>query len=531
MPKKKKKKYESLSGMKINYQKTTVYRLGSIRNTDAKFYSTRKIAWSSGSVENLGIKMSIDSQAQETLKLNYDVLIEKVKNVLTVWHNRSLSLFGKILVVNTLISSIFIYRMTLLPLMTKQYLDSLNKLVSEYLWNGGRAKIPHRILVGNREDGGGGLIDFETRDKALKASWVVKIQSNKEIANLAYLDIDSEMGEDIWKVNLSPKDARKIFPRITFWTDVLKSWCEINFHIPSDAKEVKSQVLWFNSNIRQSSSPLQPKSLFRLGIMRVRDLLDQENNFLPYQKMVDKVGRVFPFTDLYSIQSAIQKKWKSLLKQDTSNEQSQTLIENLRSQKNVTKFLYRSLKADTNLLKDHVQRWNNDDQAFLHLTAEELALKICKIRKITNVTKLRSFQYRFSLKAIITNCHLFRYGIKQDNLCTFCKTEPETLKHLFFLCPEVTPIVEWVSKITKAKIDWYDWVFCCIEKNPSRSENTLILLAKQFIYGTRCKDEKLNVKKLELMTRNFIQIEKYIAINNGRQDTHRIKWEHINESL
>ena len=31
--------FSAMTGMKINYDKTQVYRLGSVRNTNAKFYS------------------------------------------------------------------------------------------------------------------------------------------------------------------------------------------------------------------------------------------------------------------------------------------------------------------------------------------------------------------------------------------------------------------------------------------------------------------------------------------------------------
>ena len=38
-------KFEEMSGMKVNYDKTLVYRLGLIKNTGGKFYSKNKISW------------------------------------------------------------------------------------------------------------------------------------------------------------------------------------------------------------------------------------------------------------------------------------------------------------------------------------------------------------------------------------------------------------------------------------------------------------------------------------------------------
>ena len=35
--------YERLTGMKISYEKITIYRIGSIGDSEAKFYSARKV--------------------------------------------------------------------------------------------------------------------------------------------------------------------------------------------------------------------------------------------------------------------------------------------------------------------------------------------------------------------------------------------------------------------------------------------------------------------------------------------------------
>ena len=47
--------FERLSGMKISYEKTKIYRIGSIRNSQAKFYSKRKIIWTNELIRVLGV--------------------------------------------------------------------------------------------------------------------------------------------------------------------------------------------------------------------------------------------------------------------------------------------------------------------------------------------------------------------------------------------------------------------------------------------------------------------------------------------
>ena len=59
----------SISGMSINYDKTVVYRLGSVRNTNARFYTKRKMIWLDEPVKMLGIY--ITESEEELIHLNY----------------------------------------------------------------------------------------------------------------------------------------------------------------------------------------------------------------------------------------------------------------------------------------------------------------------------------------------------------------------------------------------------------------------------------------------------------------------------
>ena len=46
---------EANTGLVISYEKTTVYRVGSIRESDVKFITAKQMAWSSGDIEMLGV--------------------------------------------------------------------------------------------------------------------------------------------------------------------------------------------------------------------------------------------------------------------------------------------------------------------------------------------------------------------------------------------------------------------------------------------------------------------------------------------
>ena len=105
--------FENLTGMKISYEKTSIYRIGSLQNSNARFFSNRKVNWINTPLNILGIYVSHDWD--ECLKLNYEPLITKTRDILNVWKLRNLTLLGKIQIVNSLIASLFVYRMNVLP--------------------------------------------------------------------------------------------------------------------------------------------------------------------------------------------------------------------------------------------------------------------------------------------------------------------------------------------------------------------------------------------------------------------------------
>ena len=52
--------FEGIFGMKINYDKTMIYRIGSLKNSQAKLYVSRKFQWTSEPLTILGVSISND---------------------------------------------------------------------------------------------------------------------------------------------------------------------------------------------------------------------------------------------------------------------------------------------------------------------------------------------------------------------------------------------------------------------------------------------------------------------------------------
>ena len=87
--------------------------------------------WTNELVNILGVWVSTNENELENL--NYEDLLSKVPNILQCWQNRNLSLFGKILIINSLIGSLFVYKMQVLPLMSKNLIQKFENEISRFL--------------------------------------------------------------------------------------------------------------------------------------------------------------------------------------------------------------------------------------------------------------------------------------------------------------------------------------------------------------------------------------------------------------
>ena len=206
------------------------------------------------SVEVLGI--IVNEKDDQMIDENILPVLEKIKIILDTWKIRGLSLIGKILVCNSLVSSLLIYKMSVLPLLPQSIYKNFERLLLDFIWDGKRAKIPMEILQGEKLQGGLGLFDIRKKDLALKINWIVRIQKSKAFQDLAYEELENKIGDLIWKSQLREQDVKLYFKNRNFWTDVLKAWSALTFDGPTSPEQVKKQILWLNSNIQVGGVPV-----------------------------------------------------------------------------------------------------------------------------------------------------------------------------------------------------------------------------------------------------------------------------------
>ena len=135
---------ENQTGLKVSYEKTKIFLIGSLVNSCAKLYMQITMDWSNEPIEMLGVTLNYNGE--HNIKNFYNVLT-KLRNVCANWYSRTLSLIGKVTVINTLMASLFVYKMTTLTNFSKENIEEADKIINDFLWNGKCARISKDILI------------------------------------------------------------------------------------------------------------------------------------------------------------------------------------------------------------------------------------------------------------------------------------------------------------------------------------------------------------------------------------------------
>ena len=513
------------SGFKLSYDKTTVYRIGSLKKSSAKLYTQgQDLTWSNETIKVLGIDVYHDNK--ELVNKNYIPLINKSEGILKQWANRNLSLFGKINVINTLVTSLFIYKMFVLPSLTSDIIRRIEQVFHDYLWNGRRAKIALKILTAPKKWGGAGMCNIRIRDQSMKATWVQILDNFPNYANMVYRMLKIPVGKLIWSCTIAANDTDIIVNRVhyPFWYDTLHAWAKYN---TAKGQRIENQILWFNSQIRIDDKPFFLKKCWDNGLIYLHQLFENME-VISAIKAARKFG--ITFMELNQIISAVPYEWRKFFKNTEptqyqpippTNGQEAVNIKGLASK------VYYVLSENSAILLKKTNSWTED--LGVDIDCNALVKMINRTYVITNVPKLRSFHYRILQRAIVTNKHLCVWKIRDDSLCTFCKNSTETIKHLFFECPEVASIWDGV-------IDLLNEQYCIqvdgltyqkiITSNSGISTfvDFILLLTKQWIYRIKCSNQSLSSQSLKLYINQIENIEKYIAIKNKKLNKHLTKW-------
>ena len=493
--------FSEISGLRLNNKKTVALWIGANIGKETNLAPEKDFKWVKDKVRALGVWLSTNPET--TIEANYNEKLTKVRNSLSCWELRRLSLLGKITVLKSLIASQLVYILSPLPTNHK-VIGEINNIFFNFLWDGKGDKIKRDIMISDYENGGLKMIDIKVFNRALKSGWIKKYLDNENHGKwklLFDLELRKFGGEEIFRGNLSKEDLSKYIKiSDTFTLEILQIWTDIKYEATiSSIEQLKAHNLWQNSLIRVGNRPIHYRSWSSKGVTTVGHLMKDENNFLSFSDFTDRYNIETNFLTFQSVLSAV----KALRKSNAANFHNgnaihESITDTFLKTKKPNRLAYKILVSKKQKRPITAQtKWIADctleTQEIIDWKTVYRTPFLC-----TKITKIIVFQFKLLHRRLATNSFLTKINLKDNEQCTFCQNDKETLIHLFWTCEISTLFWEGFKQwaINRGELsnntNLSPYLVLGLKPNKNKSINFYFLIARYFIWI--CKMRSLSPK-------------------------------------
>lgn len=455
--------YGSASGAVINIDKSRGQWLGS--------WSTRGpttiagVHISSTPVKILGLFLTNDRPLSDSL--NWEPPFLKISATLRAWKRRKLSLFGKIIILNTLAVSKLWHLARVLPVPV-DFFDRVKESFLSFLWGSGMHLVSYDTLTRLKICGGFGLVDIALQFSAFRLrethAYITGSLSCHDLA--IHTVLLQEYGGGL----LPPPEQfrvpfKKSWPYNTplRYVELLLSW---QTYLQCENVTVTPHTYGLNEPIFGNSAIPLPQSfmpemrlLASSGFTRLRDLhYEVRPGFLRHSALLDQCHLTFPYEELnpsrimelYTIlQGAIPLRWRTLFRHPVSPSVRHAPLLCLSTATGPSaplppskvRDLYLKLRSRPAERSVGETRWHD------FFIAPLPPISYCRLANCLLGASLSTLNYQVIHRAFPLKTQLLHAGLVSDNLCLVCNCAPETVDHLFLLCPKVVSVWQRVFDV------------------------------------------------------------------------------------
>ena len=157
------------------------------------------------------------------------------------------------------------------------------------------------------------------------------------------------------------------------------------------------------------------------------------------------------FVEYYSLIDAIPLDWRRLIRNQKKLQNIvHPLVKLLKNSIKTTKPFYLLLLKNVACKNiKTISKWQRE----LNLDLDEnWGIHFTKLYHTTDDTNLLNFHYKLFHRIIYTNSRLFKCGLSETELCTFCNEQRDTLLHLFYECSHVRTFLLQLRDFFKFKV-------------------------------------------------------------------------------
>jgi hypothetical protein len=511
--------FGEFSGLKLNKMKTEAVWLGSFRNRTDKPLG---IEWPNQPLRFLGVFISYNDDICR--KLNFDDRLEKCKKILESWKSRILTLIGRAQIIKTFVVSQYLYTLSAIN-MPEECIVKLEKLISNFIWLGGRPKINNSMLKQPLNKGGLRIPDVRSMIKTNRIKWVKKlIYSEYHIWKSTFTTFLADCGLRLNNLlfgnynlkSLKPYHIQNKVPQ--FYLEILNSWSEVGQPL------TKQFYIWYNKDIQIENKSVFYEPFAEKGIKQINDLYQDNGKIKNFEDL--ELDHKEWFNWYRIIQRIKQTRGMELNKEKIEDCEIHKIGE-VKLETVQTNYIYRLFLDKLKFTNDKIRT-----QKYVEIAEEEnIQIIFRRCHKYITDTVTRTFQYKFLNDILANNFWLEKWKIIENNKCTFCNNREENIYHLFVECDTVKifwlEFNTWLNLFNPIQINekfiFYgtdDVLIYC-----------LIISAKRYLYDCRNKKVAPTMQNYQNIIKYIKKIEFECVRKNGQIDNFCKKWDPLNNFL
>ena len=282
--------FAPVSGLKLNVKKTKALWLGKWRNNRT---TPLQLSWPRDPLKILGICFSYNDKTNN--HYNFNLKIQKLQIHLDMWSSRSLTLFGKVLIIKSLGLSRILYSAsnTNVP---QDVITTVKRKPFSFLWNKKKDKIKREGLYQDYDKGGIRMTDIGLMLKAMCLAWIPRLlkHANSNWNSVPNYFLRGLGLNFLLRCNYDVTFLNSNIP--TFYKDMLSFFDDIKNLYNCNLGQV---VLFNYREILIDGKPFFIQAWFSKGTILISDLLDEQGQLLSYQAFKAKCKCKTNFLNYY----------------------------------------------------------------------------------------------------------------------------------------------------------------------------------------------------------------------------------------
>ena len=477
------KQFSKCSGLKINFDKTEGIWLGEKINKQDKPLG---ILWPEEPTNFLGIYIGYNKKDIEVS--NFRHKISKMKQILNSWKQRDLTLIGKILVMKTLVTSLFRYLARVISF-PKEIEDEIQRCMYEVLWNSSTHKVKKNVIIQDYEYGGLRMEDFETVVKVEQLTWIRYYLS--DIDGIWRTTMEHSIGEN----NLNILLRRNFNPGklgTDFYQRVLETWKSIKYKHEDTDIGISNQYIFYNDAFSLNACMVYSQSMFQAGIWQIKDLFDCQSEFHNCKNFKNRGLNGRDILLLNSIYSKLPHNWKGKIKHVEPNCDNSCILfkGKCKSILNLTAQELRDILVSSKITRSKASLKYSTD---FSIENDQWKFIYTLCRHLIKDNRVIVMQFQILHNCMLTNKLLFKMKMIESSTGNVCNMYIQDIYHFFFDCFIIKnfwfEFVSWYNLKNNSCFNILRYDVILGHKSENKALNRDIMFAKYFIYRSKLRNE------------------------------------------